>query len=131
MDFQGGEIAREIKGNPPSLWGKVIRRIPKNPPFILKELLDKVEKAGEQALRQDFYRILGSGSAVRRWVDGCMIFHKLLEEKEIKHGNKKQKIYAITERGKVWHNLLKNASGEDVRLLRRLSGRRLKSKYAI
>jgi hypothetical protein len=109
----------------------VIRKPPRIPLYILKDLLELMEKAEGQVLRQDFYRILGSDLAVRRWVDGCLVDEKLIEVKEVKRGNKKQKIYIITEHGKTWHKLLENWYHENVRLLRRLSGRRLKSKHVL
>jgi len=95
----------------------------------LKNLLETIEKSGGQALKQDFYKILGSSLAVRRWVDNCLLREGLVEEIKVKRKGKKQKVYVLTDYGKVWNNLLQNWFDRNVRLIKRLSGKRLKSKY--
>lgn len=105
----------------------MIKRAPKGPLHTLKTLLEMIEKSGGQVLRHDFYKILGSSSAVRRWVDGCLLYEGLVEV--VKSKEKGQKVYVLTEYGKEWNHLLNNWFDKDVRLIKRLSGKRLKSKY--
>ena len=107
----------------------MLKRTPKSPPHIVKNLLEVIEKSGGQVLRQDFYRVLGSSSAVRRWVDGCLLPEGLVREIKVKSKKKEQKAYVLTDLGKAWNYLLENWFDENVRLIRRLSGKRLKSKY--
>lgn len=107
----------------------MIKRTPKSPSHILKNLLEAIEKSGGQVLRQDFYKILGSSSAVRRWVDSCLLREGLVEEVKVKGKEKRRKVYILTEYGKAWKYLLDNWFDENVRLIKRLSGKRLKSKY--
>lgn len=91
----------------------------RSPDVIALELLDCVEKNGE-ATKWDLIKVVGNETQFRIWIENFFLRDKvLLERREGSHY-----FYSKTERGELFHKLLKNASM--VRLLSRVSARRLK-----
>ena len=91
----------------------------RSPDVLALELLDCVEKNGE-ATKWDLIKVLGNETQFRIWVEDFFLRDKvLLERREGRHY-----FYRKTERGELFHRLLKNASM--VKLLSRVSARRLR-----
>jgi len=91
----------------------------RSPDVIALELLDCVERSGE-ATKWDLIKVLGNETQFRIWVDDFFLRDKvLLERREGRHY-----FYRKTERGELFHRLLKNAYM--IKLLSRVSARRLR-----
>ncbi len=87
--------------------------------MIALELLDTVEKRGE-ATKWDLIKVLGNEAQFKKWVEDFMLPEKVLIERR----DGRNYFYYKTERGELFHRLLK--SGNLIRIFNRVSGRRLK-----
>ena len=93
---------------------------PRRPPdTIALELLNTVEDRGE-ATKWDLIKVLGNEAQFRIWIENFFIPEKVLEERR----EGRHYFYAKTERGELFHTLLKR--GSIIKLFARISGRRLK-----
>jgi len=91
----------------------------RSPDIIALELLNCVKVNGE-ATKWDLIKVLGNETQFRIWIEKFFLPEKVLaERREGRHY-----FYKITERGELFHKLLKN--GNLIKLFSRVSGRRLK-----
>ena len=91
----------------------------RSPNTIALDLLDCIEKKGE-ATKWDLIKVLGNETQFRIWIEEFFIREKvIIERRESGHY-----YYRRTERGKLFHRLLK--SGSLVKLFSSISGRRLR-----
>ena len=91
----------------------------RSPDTIALELLNRVEEKGE-ATKWDLIKVLGNETQFRIWIEDFFLPEKVLvERREGKHY-----FYKKTERGELFHTLLKR--GNIIKLFTRISGRRLK-----
>ncbi len=91
----------------------------RTPDTIALELLDCVAEKGE-ATKWDLVKVLGNDAQFRKWIDGFLLPEQVLKERR----EGRNYFYAMTERGRLFHRLLK--SGNVIKLFSRVSGRRLK-----
>jgi len=91
----------------------------RSPNTIALDLLDCIEKKGE-ATKWDLIKVLGNETQFRIWIEEFFIPEKVIIERR-KSGHY---YYRRTERGELFHRLLK--SGSLVKLLSSISGRRLR-----
>jgi len=89
---------------------------------IAFDILKEVDEKGE-ATKWDLLRIVGNTQQFRHWVEDFLLPKKVLTER-IEEGARKYYYYSLTERGKLFLNLLK--SGNMIELMRAVSGRRLR-----
>lgn len=91
----------------------------RSPDVIALELLNCVEETGE-ATKWDLIKVLGNETQFVLWVEKFFLPENVLvERREGRHY-----FYKMTERGILFHLLLKN--GNLIRLFSRVSGRRLR-----
>jgi predicted transcriptional regulator len=91
----------------------------RSPDTIALEILDCVEERGE-ATKWDLIKVLGNETQFGIWIEGFFLPEKVItERRESGHY-----YYRKTERGELFHRLLK--SGSLVKLFGRVSGRRLR-----
>jgi predicted transcriptional regulator len=91
----------------------------RSPNSIALELLNCIEEKGE-ATKWDLIKVLGNENQFRMWITEFFIREKVITER--RDGGHYH--YAKTERGELFHKLLK--SGNLVKLFTSLSGRRLR-----
>ena len=91
----------------------------RSPDTIALELLNCLEEKGE-ATKWDLIKILGNETQFKIWIEDFFLPEKVLEERR----EGRHYFYRKTERGQVFHNLLK--SWDLIRLFSRVSGRRLR-----
>lgn len=89
---------------------------------IAFDILKFVDKKGE-ATRWDLIKILGNNPQFRHWIEDFLIPNKILVER-IETGKRNYYYYSLTERGKLFLDLLK--SGNMIELIRAVSGKRLR-----
>jgi len=87
--------------------------------MIVLELLNCVEENGE-ATKWDLIKVLGNEAQFTLWIDRFLLPENVLVERR----DGRNYFYERTERGKLFHKLLKN--GNLIRLFSRVSGRRLR-----
>lgn len=91
----------------------------RSPDTIALELLNCLEEKGE-ATKWDLIKILGNEAQFKIWIENFFLPEKVLEERR----EGRHYFYKKTERGQVFHKLLK--SWDLIRLFSRVSGRRLR-----
>lgn len=91
----------------------------RSPDTIALELLNCLEEKGE-ATKWDLIKILGNETQFKIWIENFFLPEKVLEERR----EGRHYFYRKTERGQVFHKLLK--SWDLIRLFSRVSGRRLR-----
>lgn len=91
----------------------------RSPDTIALELLNCLEEKGE-ATKWDLIKILGNETQFKIWIEDFFLPEKVLEERR----EGRHYFYRKTERGQVFHKLLK--SWDLIRLFSRVSGRRLR-----
>ena len=91
----------------------------RSPDTIAYELLDTVAENGE-VTKWDLIKVLGNDTQFRIWVEDFLLPEEVLSERR----EGRNYFYTLTERGKLFHRLLK--SGNMIKLFNRVSGRRLK-----
>ena len=91
----------------------------RSPDTIAYELLDTVAEKGE-VTKWDLIKVLGNDTQFRIWVEDFLLPEEVLSERR----EGRNYFYTLTERGKLFHRLLK--SGNMIKLFNRVSGRRLK-----
>jgi hypothetical protein len=91
----------------------------RTPDTIALELLDCVAEKGE-ATKWDLVKVLGNDAQFRKWIDGFFLPEGVLAERR----EGRYYFYTMTERGELFHRLLK--SGSLIKLFNRVSGRRLR-----
>lgn len=91
----------------------------RSPDTIALELLNCLEEKGE-ATKWDLIKILGNEAQFKIWIENFFLPEKVLEERR----EGRHYFYRKTERGQVFHKLLK--SWDLIRLFSRVSGRRLR-----
>jgi hypothetical protein len=90
----------------------------RSPSEIALQLLDFIDNEGK-ASKWELTKILGNTVQFRHWIDGFLLKDGHL--KEIQEG--RITYYSKTERGDLFHRLLKN--GNIMRSFLRISGKRL------
>jgi hypothetical protein len=78
-----------------------------------------VSEKGE-ATKWGLIKVLGNDAQFRKWIDGFYLPEKVLTERR----EGRNYFYSKTERGELFHRLLKN--GNVIKLFSRVSGRRLR-----
>ena len=73
-----------------------------------------------EATKWDLIKVLGNDAQFRKWIDGFYLPEKVLTERR----EGRNYFYSKTERGELFHRLLKN--GNVIKLFSRVSGRRLR-----
>jgi len=91
----------------------------RSPDEIALELLNRVEENGE-ATKWDLIKVLGNEAQFTLWIEKFFLPENVLVERR----DGRNYFYEMTERGKLFHKLLKN--GNLIRLFSRVSGRRLR-----
>ena len=91
----------------------------RSPDTIALELLNVVEDRSE-ATKWDLIKVLGNEAQFRIWIDNFFLTEKVLTERR----EGRNYFYAKTERGELFHTLLKR--GNIIKLFTRISGRRLR-----
>ena len=91
----------------------------RSPDTIALELLDCVAKKRE-ASKWDLIKVLGNDAQFRKWIGGFFLPEGVLKERR----EGRNYFYTITERGELFHRLLK--SGNLIKLFNRVSGGRLR-----
>ena len=91
----------------------------RSPDEIALELLDAIEEKNT-ASKWDLIKILGNDTQFRIWITDFFIPEKVVNER--REGRNYH--YTLTERGKLFHRLLK--SGNMIKIFNRVSGKRLK-----
>ena len=91
----------------------------RSPDEIALELLNRVEENGE-ATKWDLIKVLGNEAQSTLWIEKFFLPENVLVERR----DGRNYFYEMTERGKLFHKLLKN--GNLIRLFSRVSGRRLR-----
>ena len=91
----------------------------RSPDEIALELLNCVEENGE-ATKWDLIKVLGNEAQFTLWIDRFLLPENVLVERR----DGRNYFYEMTERGKLFHKLLKNTNL--IRLFSRVSGRRLR-----
>jgi predicted transcriptional regulator len=86
---------------------------------IALDILDVIEEK-EEATKWDILKTVGNSQQFTHWIDDFFIKEKTIEEKV----EGRYYYYSITERGELFHKLLK--SGNMVDLFNRVSGKRLR-----
>lgn len=93
----------------------------RSPSEIALELLNSIEK-GVGATKWELTKILGNTEQFRHWVEDFLLNDGLIDE----HSEGRITYYTKTERGELFHKLLRN--GNIMRSFLRISGRRLRSR---
>lgn len=91
----------------------------RSPDRIALEILNVVEDRSE-ATKWDLIKVLGNEDQFRIWIDNFFLTEKVLTERR----EGRNYFYAKTERGELFHTLLKR--GNMIKLFTRISGRRLR-----
>ena len=91
----------------------------RSPDEIALDLLDAIEEETE-ATKWDLIKALGNDTQFKIWIDDFFIPEKVVTERR----EGRNYYYTMTERGKLFHKLLK--SGNMIKIFNRVSGRRLK-----
>jgi hypothetical protein len=91
----------------------------RSPDVIALELLDCVEEKGE-ASKWDLIKVLGNETQFILWIERFFLAEKVLTERR----EEKRYYYRKTERGELFHKLLRHSSL--IKLFSRVSGRRLR-----
>ncbi len=91
----------------------------RSPDTIALELLNCIEEKGK-ATKWDLIKVLGNETQFRIWIEEFFLREKVLFE----HREGRHYYYEKTERGELFHRLLK--SGNLVKLFSSVSGRRLR-----
>ena len=91
----------------------------RSPDEIALELLNAIEKETE-ATKWDLIKVLGNDTQFKIWIEDFFLPEKVVTERR----EGRNYYYTITERGKLFHRLLK--SGNMIKIFNRVSGRRLK-----
>ena len=91
----------------------------RSPDTIALEILNVVEDRSE-ATKWDLIKVLGNEAQFRIWIDNFFLTEKVLTERR----EGRNYFYAKTERGELFHTLLKR--GNIIKLFTRISGRRLR-----
>ena len=91
----------------------------RSPDEIALDLLDAIEEETE-ATKWDLIKVLGNDTQFKIWIDDFFIPEKVVTERR----EGRNYYYTMTERGKLFHKLLK--SGNMIKIFNRVSGRRLK-----
>jgi len=86
---------------------------------IALDILDVIEE-NEEATKWDILKVVGNSQQFTHWIDDFFLKEKIIEEKV----EGRYYYYSITERGILFHKLLK--SGNMVDLFNRISGKRLR-----
>jgi len=73
-----------------------------------------------EATKWDLIKVLGNDAQFSIWVEDFLLPEEVLTERR----EGRNYFYTLTERGKLFHRLLK--SGNMIKLFNRVSGRRLK-----
>ena len=92
----------------------------RTPDTIAFEILDAVAVKGE-ATKWDLIKVLGNDAQFRLWVEDFLLPDKVLEERR----EDRNYFYTLTDRGDLVYRVLK--SGNMIRLVNRISGKRLKT----
>jgi hypothetical protein len=87
---------------------------------IALDLLNCVEAKGE-ATKWDLVKILGTDAQFHLWIERFFLPEHVFRERR----DGRRYYYAMTERGALFHHLLKH--GNLLHLLNRVSGKRLRS----
>ena len=90
---------------------------------IAFDILKEVNEKGE-ATRWDIIKIVGTSQQFRHWIENFFLPNNVLSER-IEKGARIFYYYSLTERGKLFLNLLK--SGNMIELMWAVSGKRLRS----
>lgn len=99
---------------------RVCTRARVSPDVIALYLLNCVEAKGE-ATKWDLVKLLGTDAQFRLWIERFFLPEHVLSERR----DGRRYYYAMTERGTLFHQLLKR--GNLFRLLNRVSGKRLRA----
>ena len=91
----------------------------RTPDTIALQLLECVEEGGE-ATKWDLIKVLGNEAQFKAWIEDFLLPEKVLVERR----RGRHYYYTMTERGELFHRLLK--SGNMIKVFRRVSGRRLR-----
>jgi len=91
----------------------------RSPDTIALELLDCIEEKWE-ATKWDHIKVLGNETQFGIWIEGFLLPEKVITERR----ESGLYYYRKTERGELFHRLLK--SGSLIKLFGRVSGRRLR-----
>ncbi len=86
---------------------------------IALDILDVIEEK-EEASKWDLLKVVGNSQQFTHWIEDFFLKEKIIEEKV----EGRYYYYRITERGELFHKLLK--SGNMVDLFNRVSGKRLR-----
>lgn len=73
-----------------------------------------------EATKWGLIKVLGNDAQFRKWIDGFFLPEQVLTERR----EGRNYFYSKTERGELFHRLLKN--GNVIKLFSRVSGRRLR-----
>jgi len=95
----------------------------RTPVKICRELLSLINRKGK-ALKNDLIKNLGSEAAFTRWLDRCLIPHKIVECFQEKRGKRTFTYFQKTNSGELLHETLKNH--HIIKVWLRISGKRLK-----
>ena len=91
----------------------------RTPDTLALELLDCVAEKGE-ASKWDLIKVLGNDAQFRKWIEEFLLPEGVLDERR----EGRNYFYTMTERGELFHRLLK--SGNLIKLFNRVSGGRLR-----
>jgi hypothetical protein len=94
----------------------------RTPDIIALELLDFIDQKKGKASKWDLIKILGNEAQFRQWMDNFLIKDKFIEENR----ESRRYYYRKTKNGDLLHKLLRN--GKIIRAMRRVSGKRLRSR---
>ena len=106
---------------PLSYFGREKENLESFPSARALELLDVMDRE-EPASRWDLIKVVGNTAQFRQWMDNFLIADGLVEEITLEESVG----YTKTERGDLFHQLLRN--GNIMRSFLRVSGKRLSSK---
>lgn len=90
----------------------------RTPDEIALQLLETVDK-GENT-KWVLIKVLGNETQFKLWIEEFFLPEKILEE----HREGRNYFYTMTERGKLFHQLLKN--GNMIKIFNKISGKRLR-----
>ena len=88
---------------------------------IAFDILNTVDEKGE-ATKWDILKIVGNTQQFRHWIEDFLLPNKVLKERT--EGDARTYYYSLTERGRLFYNLLKN--GNLIDLMLAVSGKRLR-----
>ena len=90
----------------------------RTPDEIALQLLETLHKG--ETTKWGLIKVLGNETQFKLWIEDFFIPEKILEE----HREGRNYFYTITERGILFHQLLKN--GNMIKIFNKISGKRLR-----